>query len=591
MRLSSALFLFLFCLQSFAGPGEQQSPNFGRTTKMLGRNLEEKKVNWVWFNLQTFLFACYFADECNLSLNEQTLVQKILKNSRFYNLNTIQFVSGRLHPELFTSTLGETHRLASTGSTPQSAIYIDSDLVAEDFERPISFWAGLLVHELAHHTGVVDDANRTLDQLGAKFVKVYEQALITVNVPEESTDMQMVFVNLPKVINLQFVDSFPNGIAPFYMFKNKNDYFDAKIDDHFFDLKSECKNETRVFTHLSPRKIQSRPSSDDASITQIYIEAMGVAHCFQKQTLKTGTLTSIYKIYFLIQKSQGLPTIINGSIGLSWGEHFSSIDFEQLEMSKLSFNEEINAGETIQIAAQVTGAKFKKYKKCIVDIGNPDWPKMHNGSSRSINSDECKIQKQNDGSVEVTAKLGTSPQTRNMKLEIFYLCLSESVGSSASCDKVTPKKKASIRITNRNSTSEVKIKSYQIKRAQLLAVQEPFANYYSHPLGQTVDFIFNFDRPTKVLNSHIESLLFTTQNTALSYAGSLMKDPDNLLVHKVNNLESSIGFEISVPDKVENIPLKGIKFNDITFITEDLQVINVLFSKTEYGLFIDGRIE
>lgn len=134
-----------------------------------GATQSEREIRWLWTYLNDVLISCHQSTtECQDPKIKETVGQLLgyvpqAGNSGAW-MKLLQFVSEKDHPELFQTTEIEAHRVASTGLKKNSTVYINTDRM----DLPLETWIGFLAHEVVHHLGVLDGADRYPDQVGAE---------------------------------------------------------------------------------------------------------------------------------------------------------------------------------------------------------------------------------------------------------------------------------------------------------------------------------------------------------------------------------------------------------------------------------------
>ncbi|MCO5142038.1 MAG: hypothetical protein M9962_02990 [Oligoflexia bacterium] len=182
------LFLFLITT-SFANARE-----LAETEK----NIARKRIHLAWDLLGPVIYSCLKQESlCYITNEEKNLLTKIATEHKNNNSNAlIQFKSGKENPGFFDLNSG-THRLAVTGSTPGSTIYINTDIIDPMTNSlSLSTMISILTHELGHHFGIKDDAERTLDILGNKIAKRFEQnSEILIGEEKSSSKIETILFN------------------------------------------------------------------------------------------------------------------------------------------------------------------------------------------------------------------------------------------------------------------------------------------------------------------------------------------------------------------------------------------------------------
>lgn len=136
-----------------------------------GAGIVESNFRYAYFLINETIASCTENALCQLTTSDIELLNKIslVIEKNINDENNIIFISEKLHPGFFTTSENETNRIAKTGLTPDTPIYINSDLLySSNGEVLIDFpnIVGILIHELGHQSGFVDDS--ILDYLGSK---------------------------------------------------------------------------------------------------------------------------------------------------------------------------------------------------------------------------------------------------------------------------------------------------------------------------------------------------------------------------------------------------------------------------------------
>lgn len=187
----------------------------------VGWGVIEQMWTHVFENIIPFSHSLFEANKEQFSLEEQALVQRIF--AVMHLKQDLKFVPENSKPGFFQQS--GPHRAAITGSTPGSTIYINEaqtklfdvaetkdkftspdglmepnliklsastptleGFVSSTKKEKMANILGLLIHELGHHAGLKDTAERPLDQLGAKFERLALSAL---------QDSDLGFMNQP----------------------------------------------------------------------------------------------------------------------------------------------------------------------------------------------------------------------------------------------------------------------------------------------------------------------------------------------------------------------------------------------------------
>jgi hypothetical protein len=136
-----------------------------------GGGLAEQNVAFAYHLLPKVIDSCLHTKVCGLAPRDEALLSRI-KSILLVNASRkdkFVFLSAASNPGFFDTGKNEHHRVAKTGSTPNTPIYFNTDIIAgANSQRVLSVAeaAAILVHEVGHQTGEMD--HQSLDDLGAK---------------------------------------------------------------------------------------------------------------------------------------------------------------------------------------------------------------------------------------------------------------------------------------------------------------------------------------------------------------------------------------------------------------------------------------
>lgn len=117
-----------------------------------------------WKLLPRYLAGCTEnLQACTSDPALQNLIKQIAAKRTSSQPNLLRFASGRANPDLFTAG-NETHRMAVTRLSPDSEIYLNTDVIDS---VAVEEAVGLLAHEVTHHLGIKDDEKRLPDRVAS----------------------------------------------------------------------------------------------------------------------------------------------------------------------------------------------------------------------------------------------------------------------------------------------------------------------------------------------------------------------------------------------------------------------------------------
>nr|WP_295900084.1 hypothetical protein [uncultured Bdellovibrio sp.] len=147
-----------------------------------GGGIAEKNVFYAYEKLDKYIQICLKSDSCKLNERQRGLLQEIYDHMSLEKANKqLIFASEKNAPGSFI--IDGLVRVAKTGSTVGSPIYINSDLLytkseAEGYD-PVSIpeAVAILVHEMGHHYG--NYTHEELDLLGVRVSLLLQQKFIS----------------------------------------------------------------------------------------------------------------------------------------------------------------------------------------------------------------------------------------------------------------------------------------------------------------------------------------------------------------------------------------------------------------------------
>lgn len=145
-----------------------------------GAGLVENNFQYAYSTLSSMINNCFALENCSLTPSEEAMLIKI-QNVIYYNsanADRLKFVSEKDQPGFFTTGPNEEHRIAKTGLTPDSPIYVNVDLLYDENGKPTLEYPriiSILTHELGHQTG--EENHAMLDILASKIQKAVSQKM------------------------------------------------------------------------------------------------------------------------------------------------------------------------------------------------------------------------------------------------------------------------------------------------------------------------------------------------------------------------------------------------------------------------------
>lgn len=171
-----------------------------------GGGIAEKNVFYAYEKLDKYIQICLKSDLCKLNDRQRGLLQQIFTNMPQEKLSK-QLIFASESKEPGTFIIDGLVRVAKTGSTVGSPIYVNSDLLytknEADSYDPVSIpeAVAILIHEMGHHYG--NYTHEELDLIGVRASLLLQQKFISTPLIPWNAEISAI------VFNPNLVSSFP----------------------------------------------------------------------------------------------------------------------------------------------------------------------------------------------------------------------------------------------------------------------------------------------------------------------------------------------------------------------------------------------
>ncbi|MGZ3775411.1 MAG: hypothetical protein ACXVCY_08070 [Pseudobdellovibrionaceae bacterium] len=200
--------LFLSCLLCLTPLISFKSFAVGGDMVNNGGGIAEKNILIAYDRLGKYIQLCLNSDLCKLNGSQKNILRDILTHlsQEKQNQQQIQFASEVKKPGTFI--IDGLIRVAKTGSSIGSMIYINSDLLYSKNEvnsyDPVSIpeAAAILIHELGHHYGQF--THEELDLIGIRVSLMLQHSFISTPLVPWTSDVSL------NVFNQNLTSSFPD---------------------------------------------------------------------------------------------------------------------------------------------------------------------------------------------------------------------------------------------------------------------------------------------------------------------------------------------------------------------------------------------
>lgn len=200
MKLRRSLILSLITLATLVAHGR------GGDLVNNGGGIAEKNMLYAYERLDKYIQVCLRSESCKLNDQQKVVLQQILKGLPEEKAQPqLFFGSEAKSPGLFI--IDGLVRVAKTGSTVGSPIYINSDLLYSKNEAgvydPVSIpeAVAILIHEMGHHYG--EYSHEELDLIGVRASLTLQNKFISTPMIPWTTEISA------SVFNADLVSSFP----------------------------------------------------------------------------------------------------------------------------------------------------------------------------------------------------------------------------------------------------------------------------------------------------------------------------------------------------------------------------------------------
>lgn len=169
-----------------------------------GGGVYETQAYFYYHNLAKHIVSTFDQDFVKFTDDEIVVLRRILDHMPLFGeQGKLVFLSQASQPGFFfEQNVDEAPRLAKTGFSFSYPIFINREMVYENFDKTSSQWINVLIHELGHQVGVKN--HLLLEELGAKVATVAQ------------TDKEQLRYHFDKDHSLEIVvfnHSFVNGVA------------------------------------------------------------------------------------------------------------------------------------------------------------------------------------------------------------------------------------------------------------------------------------------------------------------------------------------------------------------------------------------
>jgi hypothetical protein len=338
-------------------------------------------------NLRGFLRACLYSDQCPMNDWQLDITRKIIANDDrgYYTNASIIFKSGKQNPEAFESSAGETHRTMMTGNTPNSPILVNTDRIETTTPLlSVENVMALFAHELVHHLGYVDDAQRIPDQYGI-FVSELLHTRISTQYFAEDT-IEYVMISFPQPISSDGRKVFPKGIYPTVYIRTPTRILGANLALIASQGTDFCGG-NEIWSAQGQFVGRQMVSQSGDNETYLLTFAM-MARCYSAQE------PALHEVNFKMDVEFEIDTRAKQFVNGSYSFQKTSVDpanEQSLTIGNVEHTGSVRAGTQFTITADVNSRWPLDVTGCGISIASPAWTGQAENLPFTVVSTSCRL--------------------------------------------------------------------------------------------------------------------------------------------------------------------------------------------------------
>ena len=366
-------------------------------TDVEGQEPIQKKMIWVWqHRVQIFQSCLTDVKICGKADELRPEMMKISDISKKNISTRLLFVSEAKRPDLFKSDAGETHRVAVTGNTAGSDIFLNVDRIKSlSFEQIV----GILFHELSHHTGLVDDTLRKPDQIGARVAKHFMQQLkLSYHNQQEA----------PQLFSGVFQTFLPETVDGRNNFSNFGFVTDAvsflNIDFMLFEVSSPCIREGAFPVGQDTARLNWKTLANSKINVSSAINNFCIWINPENQEPKLDIVPRGFDITFSLSSDYRIVReSITGGLSdnlMTFADRVGTVEFLNVKFDKNKYN----PNEAVQADVELKSFTTISFSNCESGISHTVGPRQKNGWPFMENVTSCEVLSSNGSLIKLRLK-------------------------------------------------------------------------------------------------------------------------------------------------------------------------------------------
>ena len=558
-----------------------------------GDSLQEKQLKWAWQHRKDFLKSCLVDKECSAQGPTKDLLTRIYRQMSSTSDQQIQFKSEKSNPGLFVSNQGDIHRIAMTSNRPGSPIYFNTDLI---YGLNLENMVGVVFHELTHHLGIADDAQRLPDQVGAAMAKHFRKN--TLRSPYTGIENS-------KVESAVFQSSFGDEVKEEFFFTNfgfiTDGHFFADSDFGAFNLSPGCNKDGYKIAAQRTETPVWRESIDSNGKKNIRVTMLFNNLCYKRKFVfgadhDVSKRNYTFRFYLTpegrIDPTQDMTERLADSMG-AYMDYISTIQLIEMRFS----NTQIKSGGVLNIVARIKSFTPLKPQKCQLGLAIQGTPvDNEDGMPRVNTTPECRITEVSDGIWELQTSLPISSNFASGNYFARLIFITGTGGDGAAYLQLP--EKYGFTVTSSNTAAGFSI--VEMTAPNLTPLKnfgaQALTNSYRYSQGQKIDVYFKIKSAGPV---RIKGLAFYTLSnvnnelTAIKNTMSIEDLPEMQMTQKSVNSEpgyQTIQLSFVIPTMWLKHQTFGLSLQEVIFENDSFQITSWNAKGTFDSMFLVEEI-
>ncbi len=546
-----------------------------------GATRGQRQVRGIWEGIGKVLRSCVSTrNACGLAPDELALAQSIagqLAGDR--PSGPISFVSGRASPGTFDSNAGEVHRIAHTGGTPDSPVLFNSDLIDSPLIPP-SEAIGIIIHELGHHAGGEDTADRPLDRLGAKVARWFDSNSQRLSLADSGhPEFEVLFFQPPSGKWTEILLQISDAAQAWELSSAKQSALvfgcDAKVS-HVSNLRWSDLGDWNPDEGIKRIRVLGELQADCTPNRFFELRlALRTSARTQAEGWAKGQITWI-------------PELTSVS-ATEDPEDVSPLSQDLKIIEVRSDQKSLRGGQTWRITAVVENTRPQPLLSCGGNFTSDDFNVVY-GSTHpfTLVFDRCTLKDLGNNRFELKLEHDFPASTPPRKYRLLYLGL-EPKSQPGGFLLGSPTFVQEVNVESDAVPPPITLKSIDIvtRNHPELGFGGGFTKQYAVDAGETFVLKISLAGASRLIDAQMRSLITLTDNLQGEFTGPLADGTSFTLSERQTPTADGLDVEyvILLPREFGGKPLMGLKFMEFSIMTDRLQTTRLRIPDKELAVY------